>query len=232
MGRGIQEVNDGYAREHRALAAVLKRLGIPYPNRFDDLWRWHGRWSDGTMPRYSDRRTFIADLFEPVRTALAERTDHGRSLAEGITETPSGWSVVDGQCTRLRQLWREADGADAYNAVGLQCVKILTTLGQVVFDPALDLEPGDEEPGPDDAKRRIACFLRRVAPGERAEHLRKIANGAYGQANAAKHRHAATRVDAGVAANATLLLVDTLRLLTDEEHGAAPGRTRSDAIPF
>ena len=42
-------------------------------------------------------------------------------------------------------------------------------------------------------------------------------NVAYAQANAAKHRHTATRVDAGVAANATALIVSTLRLLDEND---------------
>lgn len=231
-GPEIKKVNATYQREHRALAAALKRLGIDYPNRFNDLWRWHGRWSDGSMPTYRDRRAHIAELIEPVRRALAQREESGRALAQGITEGPTGWPLVDQQCGRLRQLWRGASGSDAYNAVGLQAVKILTTVGHIVFDPARDIQPGEEEPGPDDAKRRIAGFLRRVAPGERGENLRKMLNGAYGEANAAKHRHLATRVDAGTAANAVLLIVDTLRLLADESETGETSRSRTPQIPF
>jgi hypothetical protein len=29
---------------------VLRRLDIAYPNTFDDLWRWYGRWTEGDMP--------------------------------------------------------------------------------------------------------------------------------------------------------------------------------------
>jgi hypothetical protein len=59
-------------------------------------------------------------------------------------------------------------------ALGLQCVKALTTIGHVVFDAARDVPPGEEEPGRDDAKKRIGYFLRRVAPGEKGENIRKI----------------------------------------------------------
>jgi hypothetical protein len=120
---------------------------------------------------------------------------------------------------RLRKLFREAHDADAYNGVGLQCVKILTFLGRMVFDPARDLPPGEDEPGIDDAKARIAFFVRRAAPGDSGENIRKLVNASYAQANAAKHRHTATRIDAGVAANATALIVSTLRLL-DETNDA------------
>lgn len=75
--------------------------------------------------------------------------------------------------------------------------------------------------------------MRRVAAGEKGENIRKIVNGAYGQANAAKHRHVATRADAGIAANATLLIVSMLRLLADETDGPTPRRRQQDVdIPF
>jgi hypothetical protein len=63
--------------------------------------------------------------------------------------------------------------------------------------------------------------VRRVAPGDKGESIRKLVNVAYTQANAAKHRHTATRVDAGVAANATALIVATLRLLAEEDDAQA-----------
>lgn len=230
-GPQIKTVDAGYKREHRALSAVLRRLDIEYPNGFDDLWRWYGRWSDGSMPQYRNRRVFISELFSPVRKTLTAQVDSAHELAEGVAEGATGWPAIDQQSARLRRLWREADDADAYNAVGLQSMKVLTTAGHVIFDPTRDLRPGEEEPGRDDAKQRTAYFLRRVASGNRGENIRKIVNGAYGQANAAKHRHLATRVDAGIAANATLLIISTLRLLVDEDEDRAPLRGDQD-LPF
>jgi hypothetical protein len=230
-GPEIKRVNEEYKREHQALAAVLGRLGIAYPNRFSDLWRWYGRWSQGDMPRYQDRRAFIADLFEPVREALAHIGAATREPETGIGEGPTGWPVVDAQMTRLRKLFREADDADAFNGVGLQCVKILTSLGHVVFDAARDLPAGEEEPGIDDAKARITFFVR-IVPGDGAENIRKLVNTSYAQANTAKHWHTATRIDAGVAANATALIVSTLRLLTEEDPAQTAERPQTPEIPF
>jgi hypothetical protein len=216
-GPEIKKVDAGYKREHRALRSVLRRLDIEYPNNFDDLWRWYGRWSDGSLPKYSDRRTFIAELFAPIRQALAELDAATHELAEGVAEGPTGWPQIDDQMRRLRKLFREANDADAFNGVGLQCMKILTWLGRMVFDAARDLPAGEDEPGIDDAKARIAFFVQRAAPGKNGENVRKLVNAAYAQANAAKHRHSATRVDAGVAANATALIVSTLRLLDEDD---------------
>lgn len=220
-GPPIKTVDADYKREHRALGAVLGRLDIPYPNTFDDLWRWYGRWSQGDMPRYQDRREFVAELFAPVKRALDELGTATHELAEGVSEGPTGWAQIDDRMRRLRKLFREARDADAYNGVGLQCMKILTLLGRAIFDPDRDLPDGEDEPGLDDAKARIALFVRRAAPGKSGENLRKLVNVAYAQANAAKHRHTATRVDAGIAANATALIVSTLRLLDENDNEAA-----------
>jgi hypothetical protein len=226
-GPQIKSVDADYKREHRALRAVLRRLEIEYPNHFDDLWRWYGRWSEGDMPQYRDRRAFVAELFAPVRQALADLDAVTHELAEGVADGPTGWPQIDDQMRRLRKLFREADDADAFNGVGLQCVKILTWLGRMVFDPARDLPTGEDEPGMDDAKARIAFFVRRCAPGSNGENLRKLVNAAYAQANGAKHRHTATRIDAGVAANATALIVSTLRLLDEEDRD---GTTSADIM--
>ncbi len=220
-GPSIKSVDSDYKREHRALSAVLRRLDISYPNTFDDLWRWYGRWSQGDMPRYQDRREFVAELFAPVRRALDEFGTATHELAEGVSEGPTGWPKIDDRMRRLRKLFREARDADAYNGIGLQCIKILALLGRVIFDPDRDLPNGEDVPGLDDAKARIAFFVQRAAPGKSGENLRKLVNVAYAQANAAKHRHTATRIDAGVAANATALIVSTLRLL-DENDNEAP----------
>ena len=94
-GPPIKDVDGEYKRHHRALAAVLRRLAIDYPNKFDDLWRWYGRWIDGSMPQYRDRRVFIADLFAPVRIALAGQADATHELVDGVSEGPTGWAAVD-----------------------------------------------------------------------------------------------------------------------------------------
>lgn len=188
-GPEIKKVDASYKRKHRALGAALKRLGIDYPNRYPDLWTWHGRWSQGDMPKYSDRRVYVADLFAPIREALADLKQATHELAKGVGDGgPTGWPQIDAQLQRLQRL----------------------------FDAETDLPDGEEEPGADDAKARISYFVRRVVPGKEGENIRKL-GPAYAQANTAKHRYTATRIDAGVAANATALIVSTLRLLSEED---------------
>lgn len=90
-GPEIKKVDASYKREHRALGAALKRLGLDYPNRYPDLWTWHGRWSQGDMPKYSDRRVYVADLFAPIREALADLKQATHELAKGVGDgAPTG----------------------------------------------------------------------------------------------------------------------------------------------
>jgi hypothetical protein len=102
-GPRLDDVKVAYTREYRALAAVLRRLGIDHPNPYSDLWRWHGRWSDGTLPTYASRRAFIAEMYEPVRMELERRADAHHELAAAVDDGPTGWPTVDEKLGKLRR---------------------------------------------------------------------------------------------------------------------------------
>lgn len=237
-GPSIQDTEPFYKREYRALAAVLKRLGINNPNKYSLLWTWHGRWSDGTLPTYASRRVFIADMYAPVREAL-EDVAEGGDLAVGADDGPTGWVEVDARMGTLRRRVRDMDDtADDARAVGLQCVSVLEALGRAVFDPDRHLPQGEELPHPNDAKSRLGHFLTAVAgeqvkKGERFEHVRTLVRATWRQAQGVKHRDDPNRTDAGIAADSTALLVAILRRLADED-GQPPGPpvVASDDIPF
>jgi hypothetical protein len=215
-GPRIDDVNAAYQREYRALAATLKRLGIGNPNPFDDLWRWYGRWSDGTLPTWASRRAHVADMYAPTRSALEGQSEVLTDVAsptEGTTVT--GWAEVDRRLGRLRQRFREADDEDAYNAVALQAVKLLATLGRTVFDPTRHLPPDQDEPKLDDAKRRVGLYVQHEAPGKAGADLRRLVSSAFDLAQAVKHRHKPSRADAGIVADAAALIVSIVRRLAD-----------------
>lgn len=106
-GPEIKKVDTDYKREFRALSAVLKRLGVKHPNPFPDLWRWHGKWSDGSLPSYSSRRAFISQLYAPVREALEVKMDADREVATGADDRPTGWADVDAKLGTLRRRVRK-----------------------------------------------------------------------------------------------------------------------------
>ena len=232
-GPRIQAQDAGYRREHVALRAVLRRLAIRYPNPHNDLWSWYGQWRE-KLPTYQERRVYVSGLFDPVREALAARAAGHQELEPGVLPGSTGWAEVDEMLGKLRRRFSEAQDAEDFKAVGLLCHSIVTALGKVVFEPDRDTPNGEAEPGPDDAKRQIDFFLRRAASGSRFEHVRKIVSATYGQANLAKHRQTATKVDAGIAAHGALLLAQTLRLIAeeDEEAGNRPQSPADNDIPF
>lgn len=237
-GPDIKKVDSEYTREHRALSAVLKRLGVKHPNPFPDLWRWYGKWSDGSLPTYASRRVFISEMYAPVREALEAKADADRDVATGADDGPTGWPDVDAKMGTLRRRVREADdSADDAKAVGLQCVSVLEALGRAAFDPSRHLPDDEDVPHPNDAKTRLGHFLTAVAgeavgKGERFEHVRTLVRATWRQAQSVKHRDDPNRTDAGIAADSVALLVSIIRRLADEDGQPGPPAADDLDIPF
>lgn len=132
-GPRIDDVKAQYVREYRALAAVLKRLGIKNPNGHSDLWTWYGKWTadDNLKAGWAPRRTYIAQMYSPVREALEASADSHRDVATGADDGQTGWSHVDAKLGTLRRRVRDmADTPDDARAVGLQCVSVLASIRQ------------------------------------------------------------------------------------------------------
>lgn len=237
-GPRIDEVKGQYRREYGALAAVLKRLRIRNPNSLDDLWTWYGKWTADIAGGYAERRAYVAELYAPVRAALAAATDDGRDIAAGMEDGPTGWVRVDERMGTLRRRVRQAeDTADDAKAVGLQCVSVLEALGRAAFDAERHLPDGEDPPHPNDAKSRLGHFLTSVTDGElgkgeRFEHVRILVRATWRQAQSVKHRDEPNVIDAGIAADATALLVAIVRRLADEDQPPAKTRQEDDDIPF
>jgi hypothetical protein len=125
------------------------------------------------------------------------------------------WDEIDEKMELLRRRLDTAVGPDDFSAVGLQCISVMRTVADRVFDSNRDLSPGEEMPGRDDVKARIGLFLSRVAPGRRGENMRTLVKTACAQANAVKHHRSASTLEAGFAADLAALVVSTLRALDE-----------------
>ena len=93
-GQKIQEVNQQYERTYRDVAFELDQRGIAMPIPDSDLWGWYGRWSSGDMPRYQHRRTFVANLINPLLARLKSNV--------APKYEPTGWQKVDRQIAEMR----------------------------------------------------------------------------------------------------------------------------------
>jgi hypothetical protein len=116
-------------------------------------------------------------------------------------------------------------------------VSVLEALGRAAFDVDRHLPDGEDVPHPNDAKARLGYFLTAVAgeqvgKGERFEHVRTLIRAAWRQAQAVKHRDDPNRTDAGIAADATALLVAIIRRLADEDDPPKHQPPTDDDIPF
>src|SRR6266567_7817932 len=64
--------------------------GLPYRS----LWDWYGRWSQGDLPSYQSRRTFVNDLFATLVKRVRDKP--------GQQYEPTGWARVDRTVAEMR----------------------------------------------------------------------------------------------------------------------------------
>jgi hypothetical protein len=123
------------------------------------------------------------------------------------------WNVKQGREEEFVEAWR--DLAD-WTLEGLQCASLLQRLGREVFDPARHLPAGEATPGRDYGKRRIGFYVDAVTAerGSAFSEIRKLAGSCARLAETVRHAPAPTRVEAGIAADATIQLVQLVRRLT------------------
>ena len=142
-----------------------------------------------------------------------------QTLVDPAATRPTGWVPVDEHVAKLRSRFRTARDARDYNAVGLLCATTLQVLGRFIFDPGRHLPDGEAEPGPDDAKRRITFYVDALTRHEGAAlaEVRKLVAPSARLAEAVKHARSPTRVEAGIAADAAIQLVQLVRRLSELE---------------
>lgn len=150
-GPRINDVNANYQRAFATVAGDLARRHIENPITFGSLWDWSARWSSGDLPTYQSRRTFVAELINP----LINRIRTGRADEQQLT----GWRPVDRCVGELRDRLAAARNEEQFQVVGLLGREVLISLAQAVYDrrrhPPLDaVEPSDT-----DAKRMLEAYI-------------------------------------------------------------------------
>jgi len=187
-GPRIESVNAGYQQRREAIEVMLRKLNIPDPNPFDDLWAWYGKWSSGDLPSYRSRRQFISDLYGP----LVERLKRGSpTRGFGIFKEPTGWVKIDRTVGEIRQSLARASTEEQFQAVGLLCREALISLAQTVFDPTKHPILDDVTVSPTDAKRMLEAYLAtELAEGE-DKVARQHARAALDLANELQHKRTA-----------------------------------------
>jgi len=210
-GPRIQDVNEEYKERRLRIREALDKRGLDDANVYSDLWRWYGRWSDGSLPSYQSRRQFIADLYDP----LTERVRSGGiKVGSGLFEEPTGWERVDRGIERFRNTLESATREEDFQAVGLLCREVLISLAQAVYVPGTHVPADGINPSGTDAKRMLEAFISHQLAGGSNEAARKFARAAIDLANDLQHRRTAEFRGAATCAEATSAAVNLIAIVS------------------
>lgn len=160
---------------------------------------------------------FINDAFE--KNGAACRMVEGRiEWAEGLAaEQPlttdlADWPGLREEIAGIRERFRAANGAGDYSDVGNRCIRAITALADLAYEPATDLPEGDDPPKADAAKLKLELFFQARLPGKESKPMREASVAAWEIAQKVKHRQNPTTHETGAAVSALCLLVDLVEV--------------------
>lgn len=209
-GPRIETVDSKYKQRRRVLNAALHTRGLTPPFPYEDLWAWHGHWSQH-LSGYAARRAHVRELAAPVRKAL-ESALAGVQVADPGAASAALWAALDDRVKGVVGELAAAASRDDLQDVGRRCREILIDAAKLLADPAL-VPPGASPPKAGDAKAWLDLFLATRAPGRSHHELRAFVPAAWDLAQKVTHGDV-DRVDAYAGAQATLLVVRVLQQLT------------------
>ncbi|QZH65030.1 hypothetical protein [Mycolicibacterium farcinogenes] len=217
FGTGGGERLDGeqIALAQRALKATLHRIDVelefPWRNFESFKTYWIKNECSGS---YHARRALLDDFFGPVQQKLdkLEETQFRAVNAEAVSpHTRTGWPKVDVELTELRRRFRTATTTQDYRDVGNRSVAVLEALSRTVYDPAVHLRDGETEPPADKTKQRIGRYVEDSLAGKDNEAIRGVVNKVSDLAHSVKHSTEPSRREAGIIADAVIVLANILR---------------------
>lgn len=217
---GDHELTDAEMRKAlAALRAICMRLNVPYAVPFDDFAAFKAFWQRrGATGSWQARRDLLGEVFDPMHEQLEalESQSLAATLATPISpHAMTGWLAVDHEIAELRRQFLIATTPQDYNAVGLVAVRLTEALSATVYDSNVHLRPGETEPPIQNTKDRLDRYVADSAPGPDNARLRKLARDTIEYAQHVKHSGTPSRREAGVAADAGLLLANILRRLAE-----------------
>ena len=203
----------------RALQRTSARAGREVALPFQDHTSWKRYWIDhGAAGNYNARRALLSELLDEHYAVLLRLQDQAldATLVEAASARSAlGWPEVDTEITELRRLFRAAQSPQDYAAVGLVCVRITEALSRKVYDHAEFSPPEEPEPNVSDTKKRLDRYIAARVPGSDNERLRRYARTTIELAQDVKHRTSPTRTEAGIVADAVIVLANLLRRLDE-----------------
>lgn len=209
-GQPIKQVNEEYKERRLLIISSLKEIGIQDPNPYGDLWNWYGKWSDGSLPTYASRRSYITSLFQPLLDNLMLLVQ--RKSIEQIE--PTGWERVDRVVEKIVKSLETAVDEEDFQAVGLLCREAIISLAQVVYNPELHPSFDGVKPSDVDAKRMLESYIATELEGGSNEELRKYAKDALQLAVALQHKRTAEFRETAICVEATRSLINIIAIIS------------------
>ncbi|AQX14968.1 MULTISPECIES: hypothetical protein [Tessaracoccus] len=213
--RGHNKLDDkDIALAQRALAVVLARVGIQFSLPWRDFSKFRSYWlKNAGYNSWQARRIILAGFFDPVYKSLETMLEGGTGgVAEAVSpHAVTGWPRVDVEVAALRERFGTARTAQDYRDVGNRCVAVLEAVGEVVYDQEKHLREGEELPARDKSKQRLERYVEDSLAGKEKAKVRSVVRPVIELAHSVKHQTEPTRRDSGIAADATVLLVNILR---------------------
>jgi hypothetical protein len=210
-GAKIQNVNNDYQSNLHEISEALRERGIANPNLFKDLWEWYGKWSDGTLPTYQSRRTFLSEIFTPLlETIKGMKT----ASVNPVFEEPTGWSRVDRSMGEIKLRLAQSVSEEQYQGIGLLARETLISLAQAVYIPDLHGSNDEVLPSKTDAKRMLEAYISSILPGKSNENIRRHAKASLDLANDLTHRRTADFRLAALCAESTNAVVNIISIIS------------------
>lgn len=132
--------------------------------------------------------------------------------AEAVSpHTRTGWPKVDGELTELRRRFRTAATPQDYRDTGNRSIAVLKAVSRTVYDPTAHVREGETELSPDKTKLRISRYVEDSLAGKDNEAIRGVVVKTIELAHSVKHSTEPTCREAGIAADAVIMLANILR---------------------
>lgn len=212
-GSRIQQVNEEYKFRQEKLTKKYSQASLEDPNMFTDLWGWYGRWSDGSLPTYQSRRSFVNSLYQPIIQKLTSLVQNKGN--EEIQYT--GWNRVDRNLEKILNTLSKAVNEEDFQSIGLLCRECIISLAQAVYDPSIHPTVDGVMPSETDAKRMLEGYISATLNGSSNEEERKFARDSYQLAVTLQHRRTANFRGAALCVEATRSLVNIVSILSGKK---------------
>jgi len=203
------------ALAQRALKATLHRIDIELDFPWRDFESFKTYWiKNDCSGSWHARRVLLEEFFGPLQQKLdkLEEAQFRAVNAEAVSpHTKTGWPKVDTELTELRRRFRTAATTQDYRDTGNRAVAVLEAISRTVYDPAVHVREGETELSPDKTKLRISRYVEDSLAGKDNEAIRGVVVKTIELAHSVKHSTEPTRREAGIAADAVIMLANILR---------------------